>query len=104
MTDPTSSRGRPQHESLPHTEECEVGLVCSMMLDPDLIDECRRLPSEVFYIPRTRILLDTLRALRAKQAPIDFHLIKKALSDNKQFEEIGGAQGLNEIASFVPTA
>jgi replicative DNA helicase len=104
MSDPASTPGQSQHESLPHSEECEAGLICSMMLDPGLIDECRRMPSEVFYVPRSRILLDTLRALRSKQAPIDFYLIKKALSDNKQFEEIGGAQGLNEIASFVPTA
>jgi replicative DNA helicase len=75
-----------------------------MMLAPDLIDECQQLPSEVFYIPRTRILLDTLRTLRAKQMPIDFPLIKKALSDNNQLEEVGGIEGLNGIWRFVPVA
>jgi replicative DNA helicase len=104
MTDPASIRGHSQHESLPHSEDSENGLICSMMLNPDLIDECHRLPSEVFYLPHTRILLDTLRTLHSKQAPIDFQFIKKALSDNNHLAEIGGIEGLNKIWSFVPTA
>src|SRR5262245_36907791 len=104
MTDRTSSPSRSHHEALPHSQECEDGLICSMMLDPRLIDECHRLPSEVFYLPSSRILFDTLRALRSKQVPIDFHLIKKALTENKHVQEIGGVEGLNEIWSFVPTA
>jgi replicative DNA helicase len=103
MTDPASIRGQAQHESLPHSEDSENGLICSMMLNPELIDECHRLPSEVFYLPHTRILLDTLRTLHSKQAPIDFQFIKKALSDNNQLAEIGDIEGLNKIWSFVPT-
>lgn len=100
----TSVPGRSELDSLPHTEDCESGLICSMMLNPELIDECQQLPREAFYLPATRILLDTVRILRSKQVAIDFQLIKKALRENNQLEEIGGIQGLNEIWSFVPSA
>jgi replicative DNA helicase len=100
MNDHRSIHDQSQQQSLPHSEECENGLICSMILNAELIDECQRLPDEVFYLPRTQILLNTLRTLRSKQAPIDFPLIKKTLSDNNQLVEIGGIAGLNDILAL----
>jgi len=93
-----------QPESLPFDEDMEQGLICSMMLHPEIIDQCRNLPEEAFYPPKFRLLFRTLKRFRDAKQPIDFKFLKRDLGDSGQLEEVGGIEGLDEAWSFVPSA
>jgi replicative DNA helicase len=82
----------------------EHGLICSLILEPALLDECGRLNESVFYLPKFRILFRALKHFRDTSQPWDFPLFKKALADAGQLEEVGGLEGLSETWTFVPTA
>jgi replicative DNA helicase len=92
-----------QSESLPFHEDIEQGLICSMMRNAEIIDECRSLPEEAFYIPKFQLLFRTLKNFRDSRQPIDFHFLKKHLGDSGQLQEVGGVEGLNETWEFVPS-
>jgi len=91
--------------SLPHSDDCERGLLCSMILSAEVRSECvAQVPSEAFYIPGNRTVFDALRALDQSGPAFDFHLVKKWLTDTNRLAEVGGAEGLSSLWSFVPTA
>jgi replicative DNA helicase len=100
-----SPRDDSEDKSLPHCEDGEKGLLCSMFLHTDLLIEYyHHLSEQVFYIPAHQHIFTTLRSLKNNNHPIDFISVKKALSDSNLLEEVGGAQYLNELYTFVPTA
>jgi len=92
-------------QSLPHSEDCERGLLCSMILSAEVRSELvMQIPSEAFYVPANRIVFDALRELDQSGPAFDFHLMKKWLTDTGRLEEIGGVEWLSSLWSFVPTS
>lgn len=91
-------------ESLPFDEDMEQALICSMMLNAEIIDECRSLPEEAFYIPKFQLLFRTLKRFRDAKQAFDFKFLKKDLDDSGQLEEVGGIEGLNETWSSVSSS
>jgi replicative DNA helicase len=79
-----------------------MGLLCSMILDPGLINKTMNLPAEAFYTPANRILLSALRELSTKDSAIDFVIVWDQLSASEK-EEIGGKEYLNHVWGFLPT-
>jgi len=93
------------HQSLPHSDDCERGLLCSMILSAEVCSECiAQVPPEAFYIPGNRTVFDALCALAQSGSAFDFHLVKKWLADTGKLAEVGGAEGLSSLWSFVPTS
>jgi replicative DNA helicase len=91
--------------SLPHSVDAEKGLLSSMIQSIDVCSEClSQLPESIFFYPAHQHLFGTFSSLFSKNQPLDFLLIKKELSDSKLLEEVGGAEYVNEIWDFVPTA
>jgi replicative DNA helicase len=75
----------------------ERGLLCSMICNQDALLSCARLDPAVFFIPAHQIIFITLCNLAGHDTPLALPLIKLALSQAKQLEEIGGAGYLSEI-------
>jgi replicative DNA helicase len=92
-------------QSLPHSDDCERGLLCSMILSAEVRSELvAQIPSEAFYNSANRIVFDVLHELDQSGSAFDFHLVKKWLTDTNRLAEVGGAEGLSLLWSFVPTS
>jgi replicative DNA helicase len=90
--------------SLPFSEDAEKGVLCSMILSPEVLLECAsRIAAEFFHVPAHRIIFSALCDLAAENEPADFVLLKAELVRSKQLEEIGGAEYLSDLWNFVPT-
>jgi replicative DNA helicase len=91
--------------SLPFSEDAEKGLLSSILLSPtEVIAAVREQACKnSFYIPAHQIVYELLLELSDKNRQIDFIVLRQALRDRDQLEEIGGPQYLNELYGFVPT-
>ena len=89
--------------ALPYSEDSERALLCSMILDADVLASCSGLSFGVFYLPKHQIVFRALSEFHATDRPIDFVPIKNHLDAAGQLEDVGGMVGLNEIWSFVPS-
>jgi replicative DNA helicase len=90
--------------SLPHSEEAERALLCSLFRAPDLLDDYAWLASEHFYLPAHSELLATFRSAREKRIPFDFPALRAELKNQGKLDAIGGDQFLNEVWETVPTS
>jgi replicative DNA helicase len=93
-----AARGRP------HSEEMEKGLLGSLLLAPDRLDELGWLRGEHFYAPRNCEILTQLRAMGEGNKPISLVSLCQWLEDHNILEEVGGAEYITELFNFVPTA
>jgi replicative DNA helicase len=59
---------------------------------------------EAFYIPAHEIIYSLVLEFGDKRKPIEFVLLKQALKDRNQLEEIGGPEYLSDLYNFVRTA
>jgi replicative DNA helicase len=87
-------------------QDGEKGVLCSLLLSPQQVaDLCLlQLRTEAFFIPAHRIIYDLVLEFHEKGKPVEFVALKQALSDRGRLDEIGGAEFLSHLYSFVPTA
>src|SRR3984893_4366670 len=102
----SASTSRDAPRSLPFSSDAEKCVLCSMLLSPrDVSDLCvLRLQPPAFYVPAHQIIYELVLEFADNSKPIDFISLKQGLQDRGQLEEIGGAEFLNELYGFVPTA
>jgi len=91
--------------SLPFSEDAEKGLLSSILLSPtEVIAAVREHACKnSFYIPAHQIVYELLLELSYKNRAIDFVVLRQALRDRGQLEEIGDAEYLSHLYEFVPT-
>jgi replicative DNA helicase len=92
-------------QSLPFSEDCEKGLLCSLLLCPrEVGPECGlKIRPEHFYLPAHQIIYSSITELLDAKTPVDFISLSAELADCKQLEEIGGIEYLSDIFGFVPS-
>src|ERR1700736_1126370 len=102
----SASPGKDAPRSLPFSIDAEKGVLSSILLSPrDVSDLCvLRLQPPAFYVPAHQIIYELVLECADTSKPIDFMRLNQALQDRGQLEEIGGAEFLNELYGFVPTA
>jgi replicative DNA helicase len=93
---------------LPHSEDFEKGLLCSIRYRPDILDEIHDvLRADVFYNPAHALILEALVAITQRSSLVvagnDFFAVKNYLLASGKLEEAGGVELLNQIWDFVPT-
>lgn len=89
----------------PHSLESEQGLLCSLLIAPDLVDSMgEQVAPEMFYFPAHRSIYAAMRKLRDESKPIDLIPIFEALKDAGQFESVGGPAAVSTLYNIVPTA
>jgi replicative DNA helicase len=87
-------------ESLPHSIDAELGLLCSLCLNREALRDCASVPSEVFYLPAHQVVFGVLRDMEAANRAIDFNLVKIELASDDRLEDIGGIEVLLSIWRF----
>jgi replicative DNA helicase len=81
-------------------------VLCSLLLSPqEGADLCLlQLRAEAFFIPAHQIIYDLILEFHEKGKPVEFVALKQAGNDRGLLDEIGGAEYLSDLYSFVPTA
>lgn len=95
------------HRSLPSSLDAEKGVLGSILLQPDrVIDECieQGVTADYFHLPSHALIYQTARDMHDAGKPVDLISLTQYLLDHKQLEESGGAAGISELFTFVPTA
>src|SRR5208282_3767851 len=89
MTSHSDSENNHHHRSLPHSEDMEKGLLCSMILSRDVREHCiAHIPPVAFFIPAYAIIFRALCAWHKTGRPLDFPSFKLQLTEEGQLEEI----------------
>ncbi len=105
----TPSQARPPTDTpraLPHSEDGEKALLCSILLDPkELVPLCiEQIGREAFYSHAHQTVYDAIVDLWDQKRPIDLVTLGQYLTDHGLLEKVGGAPVLSELFGFVPSA
>ncbi len=108
-TDTTHVPSRAGGENLdrlpPHNLDAEKGVLGSLLLDPHMCDEVAMvIRAEDFYADAHQKLFTHLIALHEADKRIDATLLVERLKQAGDFEAIGGAPYIAEVAQSVPFA
>ena len=89
----------------PHDLEAETGVLGSILLNPQAIDDVGNLIQPCnFYDEANRILYDTMLGMTEAGRRIDVTLLVNKLNRDKHYERIGGASYIAKVAQGVPNA
>ena len=94
------------HRPVPHSLDAELGVLCSIFLNPkEVLDECvLRLSAGHFHIPAHKTMFELLLDMQKRAVEIDAITITQLLRDRKLLDQVGGVPFLNRLFEFVPTA
>jgi len=96
---PTGARVPPQ------SQEAEMGVLGSMVLDPHCIGEIiPMLQAECFYRQDHRVVYEALLGLYEANKPVDLVMLRDELKRRGQLERIGGVEFLVRLVESVPSA
>src|SRR5208282_894857 len=89
----------------PQNLEAEKGVLGSLLLDPQMCDEIALLLRPVdFYAEANQRLYRNMLAMHDQAKRIDITLLVERLKQEGEYEAIGGAAYLAEVAQSVPYA
>ncbi len=92
--------------ALPHSEDGEKALLCSILLDPkELVPQCiEQLGRDAFYSQAHQTVYDAIVELWDQKRPIDLVTLGQHLTDRALLHKVGGVPALSELFGFVPSA
>ncbi len=89
----------------PHNEEAEKSVLGAILLDKEAINTVSGILNATdFYNPHHETLYGAMMTLFEEREPIDVVTLSTFLKKKKQYEQVGGARYLAELAEGVPTA
>lgn len=88
---------------LPQAVEAERALLSSLMQQPKFIDEMADLPGDAFHHPAHGVMWEALLEMNNATVPIDLVTVTQWLGDRKRLEQAGGAAGVADVWTTVPT-
>ena len=99
-------------KTLPHSSECERGILGSILLDTQggddarVLDLCfaRGITAESFYEPRNSILFKTFEEMSRATMPIDVMTLDDRLRATGRLEAVGGVAAIQSLVDNTPTA
>lgn len=93
------------HTAMPHSVEAEQAVLGGLMLANESFDNVAELIGEQdFHLPENALIFATMRSLAEREQPFDFVTLSETLENNGQFEEMGGAAYLLDLAHNTPSA
>lgn len=99
------SRPAPLGRVPPHSEEAEISVLGSVLIDRDAIVEVAEfLRPEHFYRDAHGKIFEAMLALYEKREPIDVVTVAEQLKKLHALKQVGGAEGLTALLEQVPTA
>ena len=88
----------------PHDIEAEQAVLGSMLLEKDaVISAIEVLREETFYREDNKAIFGAMVSLYAKSEPVDLITVKNELTENGNFERVGGMEYLASLPEKVPT-
>ncbi len=90
--------------SPPLDVEAEMGVLGSVLLMPDVLDEVASLKSDDFYDDANRLIYQNFRDMYDTGEKIDITLLVSRLRTSGDYEKIGGAAYLAKLSNAVPNA
>ncbi len=88
----------------PHDIEAEQAVLGSMLLDKDaVISGLEILKEDDFYREDNKAIFSAISSLYLKSQPVDLITVKKELTEDGNFERIGGIEYLASLPGKVPT-
>ncbi len=89
----------------PYSQDAEIGVLGSMMLQPSNIDDvATTLRAGDFYFEANQLLYSHLQDMRNSGKSIDITLLVERLKDKDDYERVGGAAYIAEVFTRVPNA
>jgi replicative DNA helicase len=89
----------------PHSEEAEVSILGSILIDKDaIINVAEFLRPEHFYSEAHSLIFKSVLDLYEERSPIDMVTLGDKLKKNRGLSKVGGATYLLELVNRVPTA
>ena len=89
----------------PHSQEAEVCVLGSIMIDKDaIITVAEFLRPEHFYLEAHRLIYEAFLELYEERSPIDIVTLKEKLKKKKVLTKVGGSSFLAHLVNSVPTA
>ena len=88
----------------PHDIKAEQAVLGSMLLDKDaVIESLEVLKDYDFYREDNKAIFQAITSLYSKAEPVDLITVKKELTENGNFERVGGMEYLASLPGKVPT-
>lgn len=87
---------------IPWNSDAEKGVLCSVMISPESMEELGDLTGDHFHHPTHMVIWECLKQRFLDRKPIDLISVNDALADRPVFKE--NPAYLAEIAIFIPTA
>ncbi|MGN1248321.1 MAG: DnaB-like helicase N-terminal domain-containing protein [Paludibacteraceae bacterium] len=113
-TNKSTARKRPQQPTIikvganemgklpPQALDLEEAVLGALMIEKEAYGTVADLlRPEVFYSDQHRLIFEAIRALAAKEEPIDMMTVAEKLRQQGTFEEVGGASTLSELTRLV---
>lgn len=93
-----------QNQLPPHSEEAEQSVLGSIFLRPDtIIDAMEFLVPDDFYRRANQIIFQAMININERQDAIDVVTIRSELESRHQFDDVGGATYIAELAANTPS-
>lgn len=90
---------------LPQNLEAETGMLGSMLIDPDCVEDClATCPPEDCYREANRAIYEAIKDLTDSGKPTDFITLTDELARRGKLDEIGGYSYVSSLANQVPTS
>lgn len=92
---------------MPHSIDCEKGLLCSFLLQwKEVGGMCAEIgvTPDHFYLPAHGTIYEVLGGFYQKNVPPDLILLTQTLHDRKLLDKVGGPAYLAELQDYVATA
>jgi hypothetical protein len=91
-------------DSLPKSLEAEKGVLGSVLLNPECLENLTDITAQSFFHPAHQKIWASLKAIHEAGKKIDLITLTQNIEDSKQLDQIGGVGVLADIQIFVPTA
>jgi replicative DNA helicase len=88
----------------PYSSDMERGLLCSIMLDPTVLDLSGGINPDLFFVPAHKIIFEHAAQVISDTGSCDWALLKESFTSLLEIAEIGGFDGLNSVYGFVPSS
>jgi replicative DNA helicase len=90
---------------LPQSIDAEKALLGSILHSAGVLDDCTaEMEASHFHLPAHQKIFDLLVEMRNAGKPIDLVSVTQVLEDRRMLDEVGGAMGVTDLFTFVPTA
>lgn len=98
-------RNSPAGRIPPHSEEAEVSVLGSILIDREaIVDVAEFLKPEHFYRESNGLVYEAMLQLYEKREPIDVLTVKEQLKKMHALKQVGGSEVLSSLVEQVPTA